>query len=161
MRGAVCACALDELTSRGVSVSFEAACEEDFEALLALRTAAMRASLEQLGRFDAERSRARFRASFDARCTRHVCVDGRRVGFVAVKPCAGGSLLDHLYLHPDAQGQGIGSQVLAGVIADAEASGLGLFVTALRGSDANRFYRRHGFLVLNETEWDTHYRRGP
>ena len=30
---------------------------------------------------------------------------------------------------------------------------------ALRGSDANRFYLRHGFTVQAQTEWDIAYER--
>jgi GNAT superfamily N-acetyltransferase len=140
-------------------ITFEAACEADFEELLGLRLVAMRESLERLGRFDAERSRERFRASFDARFTRHICVDGCRVGFVAVKRIADGLLLDHLYIHPGAQGRRIGGDVLATVMAAAEAEGHTLFVTALRDSASNRFYQRHGFVVISESDWDVHYRR--
>jgi GNAT superfamily N-acetyltransferase len=142
-------------------ITFESATDADFEELLALRLAAMRPSLERLGRFDAERSRERFRASFDARFTRHICIDGRRVGFVALKRVADGLLLDHLYIHPVAQGRRIGGGVLATVIAAADAEGRALFVTALRDSDSNRFYRRYGFVVVSESDWDVHYRRLP
>lgn len=140
-------------------ISFEEASEADFEELLALRLAAMRESLERLGRFDAERSRERFLASFDARFTRHIRVDGRRVGFVVVKPTGEGLLLDHLYIHPESQGRRVGGDVLATVIAAAEAQGCTLFVTALRDSASNRFYQRHGFVVVSESDWDVHYRR--
>lgn len=142
-------------------ITFEDAIDADFEELLALRLAAMRPSLERIGRFDAERSRERFRASFDARFTRHICVDGRRVGFVAVKRIADGSSLEHLYINPGAQGRRIGGDVLATVIAAADAEGRTLFVTALRDSASNRFYQRHGFVVVSESDWDVHYRRLP
>jgi hypothetical protein len=32
---------------------------------------------------------------------------------------------------------------------------------ALRGSDANRFYRRHGFVQVDESAWDIRYVRAP
>jgi len=32
-------------------------------------------------------------------------------------------------------------------------------VGALRGSDSNRFYRRHGFVQTAESEWDIDYLR--
>lgn len=142
-------------------IEFEQASAGDFEELLELRSVAMLESLQRLGRFDAARSRARFLASFDAACTRHICVAGRRIGFVALKRRADGWLLEHLYVHPDAQGRGIGGQVLAAVVAQAEAEGHTLFVTALRGSDSNRFYQRYDFVLMSETEWDLHYRREP
>src|SRR5437660_5430228 len=48
---------------------------DDFEALVALRIAAMRESLERIGRFDPARARERFAAGFDPARTRHVEVD--------------------------------------------------------------------------------------
>ncbi|RQT13111.1 hypothetical protein [Burkholderia contaminans] len=32
---------------------------------------------------------------------------------------------------------------------------------ALRGSDSNRFYARHGFVQADEAEWDIYYMRAP
>ncbi len=43
-----------------MNVAFAAVEAEDFEALLALRVAVMRPSLEALGRFDLTRARERF-----------------------------------------------------------------------------------------------------
>jgi len=119
----------------------------------------MRESLERVGRFDPQRARDRFLAHFDPAFTRHVLADGERIGFVVVRPCDEGLLLDHLYLLPRAQGRGIGAAVLADVLARADASGLPVRVGALRGSDANRFYERHGFVMTERGEWDNHYVR--
>ena len=135
------------------------AAEADFEELVALRIAAMRESLERIGRFDPVRARERFRSGFAANYTRHVSVDGQRLGFVVVKPGQDQLLLDHLYIRPGHQGQGIGAAVLAQVFKEADAQGLPLRVGVLRGSDVNRFYRRHGFELLAEEEWDIYYLR--
>lgn len=140
---------------------------DDAEALVALRIAAMRESLERLGRFDPQRARDRFLAGFEPACTRHVVVEGERVGFVVVRerPAAGAGgrelLLDHLYVLPAHQGRGLGAGVLARVFAQADAQGLPVRVGALRGSDSNRFYRRHGFVPVEETEFDLYYVRPP
>jgi len=135
------------------------AAETDFEELVALRIDAMRESLERIGRFDPIRARERFRSSFSAMHTRHVVADGRRLGFVVVKPANGQLLLDHLYIRPGNQGKGIGAAVLAQVFKEADALSLPMRVGALRGSDANRFYQRHGFEFLAEEEWDIYYLR--
>ncbi len=131
----------------------------DAEALVALRIAAMRESLERIGRFDPVRARERFLAGFSPAHTRHIVVAGERVGFVVVKPWDDGLLLDHLYLHPRHQGRGIGSAVLALIFAETDGLGRRLRVGALRGSDANRFYARHGFIAVEEGEWDVYYVR--
>jgi GNAT superfamily N-acetyltransferase len=131
----------------------------DFEALLALRIEAMQSSLERIGRFDPQRARERFQSSFEPSFTRHVVVSSARIGFIAVKPNAGALLLDHLYVLPAHQGRGIGSAVLALLFEEADAARLAMRVGALRGSASNRFYARHGFVEVEQTEWDIHYVR--
>jgi GNAT superfamily N-acetyltransferase len=143
------------------AVSYEAATLADLDALVALRIEAMRESLERIGRFDPARARERFTSSFDPACTRHIVANGHRVGFIVVKQAAEGLLLDHLYVRPGQQGQGIGGRVLADVLADADARHLPVHLGALRESASNAFYLRHGFHQVSESEWDLFYRRDP
>lgn len=133
--------------------------EGDFEALLALRLAAMRESLERVGRFDPQRARERLSRGFQPAHTRHILREGELVGFVVVVPRERDWLLDHLYIHPSAQRQGIGAWVLAQVLRDADALHMPVSVTALKHSDANRLYQRHGFELQAEGEWDLYYLR--
>ncbi len=134
----------------------------DFEQMLALRIAALRPSLERLGRFDPQRARERLAAGFAPPHMQHIVKDGQRIGFITVRPEGDDALrLEHLYLLPGHQGQRIGEWVLNGVKARARESGLGLKVSALKLSDANRFYQRHGFVPDGEDEWDCHYRWSP
>jgi GNAT superfamily N-acetyltransferase len=141
-------------------ISFSVASEQDFDELVALRIDAMRESLERIGRFDPDRARERFRSGFSPQHTRHIFVGGDRVGFVVVKPHESGLLLDHLYIHPDFQGRGIGAAVLTKIFEEADAARLPLRVGALRESDSNRFYIRHGFQKVDEEdEWDIYYVR--
>ncbi len=139
--------------------SLEPAQPSDLDALVKLRIAAMQESLERIGRFDPERARGRLAACYEPEHTRHIVVDGARVGFVVVKPQATEWLLDHLYLHPSAQGRGTGAAVLAQVIAQADAADMPLRVGALNGSDANRFYQRCGFVLVEATALDNYYVR--
>ncbi|MNI71276.1 Acetyltransferase (GNAT) family protein [compost metagenome] len=131
----------------------------DFDALADIRVEAMRDSLERVGRFDADRARARLRDNFRPDCTWWIERGGQRVGFYALRPDDQGLRLDHLYVMPAAQGQGLGGRVLQGILEDADRRGLPVSVGALRDSDANRFYRRHGFVQTGETEWDVDYLR--
>ena len=133
--------------------------ERDAEALVQLRIAAMRDSLERIGRFDAHRARERFLSGFEPRHTRHIVKDGVRVGFVVVKPAGDGLLLDHLYVHPAYQGMGIGSRILRRILAEADGGNRCVRVGALKGSDSNRFYVRHGFELVDHAEWDNYYVR--
>lgn len=137
----------------------EPAAASDLDYLVRLRIDAMRESLERIGRFDPARARERFASGFSPERTRHILWEGRRVGFLAVKPHPDHLLLDHLYIRPDEQRRGIGGEVLKSVFRDADAMGIPVKVGALRGSDANRFYSRHGFTLESESEWDIYYTR--
>jgi GNAT superfamily N-acetyltransferase len=134
--------------------------DSDFEALLVLRMQAMRESLDQLGRFDPQRARERLSRGFSVPHTRHIVVDGQRVGFVVLIPRAEDMLLDHFYLAPEAQSRGTGSRVLSIVLAEADALNKPVTLTALKLNDkANRFYQKHGFVLWDESEWEMNYWR--
>ena len=93
-------------------VHFEPVVEADFDALVALREAALRESLERLGLFSQERSRERLGSNFRPEFMRHIVCDGKRVGLLTVFPDGDALKLQHLYLSPEAQGQGIGAWAL-------------------------------------------------
>ncbi|AXA72031.1 GNAT family N-acetyltransferase [Achromobacter insolitus] len=133
--------------------------EADFEDLLALRIEAMRESLERLGRFDPQRARSRLRSTFWPEHTWSIERDDQRIGFYALRPDGDGLRLDHLYIRPAAQGLGLGGQVLGRILQEADSRGLPVSLSALRDSDSNRFYRRHGFVQTGESEWDIDYLR--
>jgi GNAT superfamily N-acetyltransferase len=133
--------------------------EDDFDALLSLRFAAMRESLERAGRFDPQRARERLSRGYLPAYTRHILKNAELVGFVVVVPREHDWLLDHLYVHPSVQGEGIGAWVLGQVLKEADAQHKAVSVTALKHSDANRFYLRHGFVLQAEGEWDLYYLR--
>ena len=136
---------------------FEPVLEADFEALAALREAALRESLERLGLFSQECSRDRLRSNFRPEFMRHIVQDGERVGLLTLFPEGDALKLQHLYLAPGAQGQSIGGWALAQVKAEARAQGRDVKLEALKQSDANRFYLRHGFVAVGELEFDVLY----
>jgi len=135
--------------------------DSDGERLADLRVVAMQESLERIGRFDEDRARARFLSTFSAECTRHIEADGDRVGFVVITRQPDHFALDHLYIDPARQGDGIGSIVLDQLSKDADTAGLAIRVGALKQSDSNRFYLRHGFEFVDEREFDNDYVRWP
>lgn len=143
------------------SITLIDAVPSDAEALAELRVLAMRDSLERIGRFDPERARQRFLSSFSPQHTRHIEVHDQRVGFCVVRPDEQGLLLDHLYVHPHHQRQRIGAAVLAWVFAEADAKGLSVRVGALRDSESNAFYARHGFVLVEQGPHDNYYVRRP
>ena len=68
---------------------------------------------------------------------------GEILGFAAVH----GTWLEHLYVLPAAQGRGCGARLLRHVI-EHSAGEVSLQVFQ-RNTDAQRFYERHGFAVVN------------
>jgi hypothetical protein len=60
---------------------------------------------------------------------------------------------------PEHQSKGIGKLVLAEVFSKADKAGLALKVGALKESDSNRFYMRHGFVLTEQAEFDNYYVR--
>lgn len=117
----------------------------------------MKESLERVGRFNPERARERLRNSFYPEHTYFIVLDGEKAGFYTLRPQETGLYLDHLYIHPRHQSKGIGGHVLQSLVKDASNQQKAIRLGALRASESNRFYQRHGFLKEREDEWDIYY----
>jgi ribosomal protein S18 acetylase RimI-like enzyme len=143
-------------------MSFEPVKPDDFEAMLALRIRAMRPSLEAIGRFDPERARDWLAASWAPAFMRRVLWRGERVGSVTLRPLDTGALrLDHLYIEPAQQGQGIGKRVMRWALCETDARGQALELAVLQHSVAQRWYERLGFAITGSDAYDFAMRREP
>ena len=149
------------IASSDAGLSLQPVSAADFEALLGLRIRAMQASLEALNRFDPQRARERFASIFASEHMHHIVQGGQRVGCVTLRPKPGALRMDHLYIEPTAQGQGIGTWVMDWACALADLRQHALELAALQGSDANRFYQRHGLVEVSRSDFDIEYRRAP
>lgn len=129
--------------------------------LAELRVAAMRPSLEAIGRFDPERARNRFLDSFDPGATQVCLVGGAVAGFLVLRVRPDHLYLDHLYLAPAHQGCGLGRAAVEHAKDRARGAGLPLRLMALRGSPANDFYRAQGFRQTGEEPLDILYEWAP
>ncbi len=72
--------------------------------------------------------------------------DDKLVGYAMISAV----WLDHLFVHPDATGQGLGS-VLLDLVKSLRPDGFSLWVFE-SNSGARRFYRRHGLVELERTD---------
>ena len=126
----------------------------DLESLFALRMEAMRESLARLGLTDLQHSRNRYASQCEAGAMQHIVRDGQRVGFVQLVPAQDYLHLVQLFLSPQAQGGGVGAWVLDW----AKSHRQEIRLSALKFSAANRFYMRHGFEQVSESELDIDYR---
>ena len=131
--------------------------EIDKESLAELRLAAMKESLENVGRFNPEVARSRFLNSFCKNDTKKILVKGVLVGFYVTHNKGDHIHLDHLYFSPEYQGFGLGANVLNLIKGQAREAGLPIRLGALRGSRSNEFYKKHGFVFTHEEEWDIYY----
>lgn len=126
----------------------------DVEAVAELRAMVLRADLERLGRYDAQRVRQRLRDGFDPAHTWVIEVGGAFAGCVALRPAKDFHWLEHFYLAPHLQGNGIGSGVLRELLERCDRSGVLVRLNVLQDSPARRLYERHGFTVEAEDPVD-------
>jgi len=142
-----------------MDIHYETVTQDDFLILLELRIRAMQESLENLGRFNREHCVERFRDSFEPENTRTIHQGDELVGFYAVTEKEDHLYLNHLYIKSDFQSSGLGSAIMADLIELSKKRNLPLRLGALRESRANKFYQRHGFVVISQTDWDIFYER--
>lgn len=108
-----------------------------------LKAAVMRPDLERLGYWDRDWARGRFLDRYDPTVTSVIVLGADEVGCIAVRSERDHWWIEHFYLRPDAQGRGLGGEVLRHVMAAREDGRP--FVLALdRGSGVRRLYERHG-----------------
>lgn len=136
---------------------YRIALAEDGTALAELRAQAMKASLMALGRYDEQRVRRRFLDTFVPQDTRLILREEALLGFYVLRQRDDHYYLDHLYVQPQYQGEGIGGKVLTLIIQMAREHKLPVRLGALRGSPANDFYRKNGFRQTHEDEFDIYY----
>ncbi|MFD8521540.1 GNAT family N-acetyltransferase [Streptomyces capillispiralis] len=133
----------------------------DVEALAELRALVLRPDLERLGRYDGRRVRQRLRDGFDPAHTWVIEVGGAIAGRVALRPAEDAHWLEHFYLAPGHQGDGIGSGVLRALLERCDRAGAVVRLNVLRGSAARRLYERHGFTAETEDPVDVFMVRRP
>lgn len=134
---------------------------DDADGLAEIRAAAMKPSLEKLGRYDPQRVRKRFLDTFVASDTWKIEIDGEIAGFFVLRDKNDHFYLDHLYIHPIFQNKKLGSVVIEYIIKITQTRQLSIRLGALKESPSNRFYLNHGFTKIGEDEFDIYYERAP
>lgn len=109
----------------------------------------MRPELERLGRWDPVRVRQRFLTGFYPAHTFVIVVAASAAGVIAVRPESDEQWIEHFYLAPEYQGQGLGSTVLRHVMGT-HRDHRPFRLNVLQGSPARRLYERNGFVHEHE-----------
>lgn len=137
-------------------VRLRAATADDLEHVVSLKERVLRADLERLVGWDPEKSRARVVEHFSPEHTRMILLEDAVVGTITLRPDRDTVWLEMFYLDAALHGRGIGTSILATLLAAATTP---LRLQVLVGSPAQRLYARHGFVVEEDDGIDVWMRR--
>ncbi|MFJ5958136.1 GNAT family N-acetyltransferase [Paenarthrobacter sp. NPDC092416] len=126
---------------------------DDAQWIAELRAVVMRPDLERLGRWDPLRVRERFLNAFRPEHALVVEIADEDAGVIAVRPEPDAQWIEHFFIAPEHQGQGLGGAVLRQVMQES-ADERPFKLDVLQGSAARRLYERHGFIVETEDPID-------
>lgn len=136
-----------------MSFALRAATEADRELLFHLIRVALGPHIERVfGPWREEEQRARFTALTEPAAHQIVEVDGRSVACLNVRHSPDEVRLNRVFLLPEMQRRGLGTQLVEHVLRSADAAQLPVRLRVLRGNPAQRLYERLGFRCTGETE---------
>lgn len=138
------------------SIELRAARPDDASFLYGLLKSTMRDYVAQIWGWDERWQQKHFLERFEPSEERIIVCEGRDIGVLAVEQTESEYFLSKIYLLPEYQRQGIGTQLIRSVLDDASRSGLPVTLRVLKVNPARRLYERLGFVEVGETE--THYR---
>jgi GNAT superfamily N-acetyltransferase len=112
---------------------------------------AIRPYAEQtFGIWQEERVRSTLASSIDAGATKIVLVGAKPVGILSVRELQDHIHLDQLFLLPEHQRTGIGTQLVRVILSRAKQLQVPVRLRVLRVNPAKRLYERLGFVVVDE-----------
>ena len=132
--------------------SLHPARDEDFEFAIALYLESTKPLLIALGRWDAERIRARFADDFKSERAQVIRADGRDIGWMQVSENGEGLHLDQLHLVEEFRNLGIGTRLIQELLERGRRSGKWVGLNVIRGNPAIRLYQRLGFELIGEDD---------
>jgi GNAT superfamily N-acetyltransferase len=125
----------------------------DLEFLRRLHREAMRPHVERaFGVWDEADQRRRFYETTDPATHKIIELDGRPVGCQWVRQHPDALQLVRLYLLPEVQGKGVGTELMSQLCERAARFGLVVRLRVFRVNPAQNLYLRLGFKVIGETE---------
>ena len=136
-------------------VELRAATQEDAGFLYNLLKTTMQQYVAQTWGWDERWQQEHFRESFEPSKERVVVLGGQDIGVISVEQKEDEVFLSKIYIHPEYQGQGIGTHLINSILDQAFHSGLPVTLQVLKVNPAKRLYGRLGFVEVGETE--THY----
>jgi ribosomal protein S18 acetylase RimI-like enzyme len=134
------------------SYAYRTAEESDREAIYQLYRLVMRGFISDIWGWDEQWQRSDFSTHFDPQGITMALNEHDLVGYSHIENRDGQIFIRMLVVHPHHRRNGIGTRLLASVIASAgrKSRNVGLEVFKINGA-AKAFYERHGFKVEGET----------
>ena len=128
---------------------------EDLDSLFELHRTVFRSHIEVIWGWDEKWQRSQFRKEFESSVTYLIQVAGRTVGYFQTVANADLLYLQSIALHPDVQGQGIGTRLVRRLQREAVDRDVAVSLSIFRTNPrAMTFYEELGFRQTGET--DTH-----
>jgi ribosomal protein S18 acetylase RimI-like enzyme len=128
---------------------------EDYDFLYDLLKTTMRQHVERIWIWDERWQQERFESTFDPAENRIIVLHGVDIGVIATRRYEAEIFLARLYILPEYQGRGIGTQLIRSLLVEARREGLPVTLRVLTGNPAKRLYERLGFETVEEAV--THY----
>jgi GNAT superfamily N-acetyltransferase len=142
-------------------ISLRPATQADSQFVYQVKKAALGPYIEQVFGWDEEQQQAFHAEEYQVETTQIVLQDSQPIGWVASHQEHQNLIIDHVYLLPEYQGKGIGKQLLATVLAEADVQGYPSKLDVLKVNPARRLYERNGFVIVGENEHFYHMERQP
>ena len=128
---------------------------DDYDFLYDLLKTTMREHVELIWIWDEQWQQERFEKTFNPAENRIIVLNGVDVGVIATRRYEDEIFLARLYILPEYQGRGIGTQLIRSLLVEARREGLPVTLRVLTGNPAKRLYERLGFEVVEDAV--THY----
>jgi GNAT superfamily N-acetyltransferase len=142
------------------AVTFRPATPDDAEFAYRVKRAAFRGYAEQVWGWNEEEQRRLHESRFAAQDAFVIQQAGADVGFLSTNRAGDHLDLKQLFVLPEHQGGGTGSACLRRLISDARRDRVPVGLQVLKVNPAaRRFFERHGFRAVGETETHVQMRR--
>lgn len=137
--------------------TLSAATDNDFDFVYALKKIAYREYIEKTWRWDDQFQTKFHKQNFLAGNTKIIKADNQPIGSVDVEEKEKSIFISGLYLLPDYQSQGIGTEIIQGLIKEAETKKKRLELEVLKvNTRAQKLYQRLGF-ILEERDKEKYF----
>jgi len=140
-----------------LAVTLVPAKNDDKNYLIDLRMLTMVEHLERAGVYLDDNQHTQ-RVDHDFECFQIIYTGAKRAGAIKLKESEQDIEVIQIQIHPDFQGLGLGSQVLSKLIDNARLKRKNVKLNVLKANRALAMYRRLGFALCSEDEYEYHLR---